>query len=273
MGTCWFFYIEVANKFTNSSRIVFVLLFCIEFIPWLFLSFSIFFFKKYFSFDKKLILPFFAGLFAGPIAMYCYINAISIIGLSLSSSITSLYPVIATLLAFIFLKEKLNLLGFFGIFLAFGALFFLYFDQFNLNFIGFILAFLCALSWGVELILSSVALKSLPTISVYYARQTGASFGYAILILTQNLIFVSLESISFDFFILLFFLIFAWSISYFLYYFAIANIGIIKAMMLNISYIIWITLIQKEFNLKQIILVVLIFIGINLVLWSKKEKN
>lgn len=44
--------------------------------------------------------------------MYCHINAISIIGLSISSSITSLYPVIATLLAFIFLKEKPNLLGF-----------------------------------------------------------------------------------------------------------------------------------------------------------------
>ncbi|TXE90063.1 hypothetical protein FPD38_00030 [Campylobacter volucris] len=55
--------------------------------------------------------------------------------------------------------------------------------------------------------MSSVALKSLPTISVYYARQTGAGFGYAMLILTQNLIFVSLESTSFDFF---YFIIFSY---------------------------------------------------------------
>ncbi|WP_291950301.1 DMT family transporter [Campylobacter sp.] len=268
-----FFYVKIVDNFVNSSYLIFVLLFCIEFIPWLFLTFSILFLKQYFVFKKELILPFLAGFLAGPVAMYCYLNAILFIGLSLSASITSLYPIFATFLAFIFLKEKLNILSFLGMCLAFSALFLLFFDGFNSHFLGLTLAFVCALSWGIELVLSSIVLKTLPTTSVYYARQTGASFGYAILILTQKSNFIFQEFNSLYFFVFFSFLIFSWAISYFLYYFAIAKIGIIKAMMLNISYIIWLVLIQKEFDFKQIILVILIFIGANLVLFSKKDKN
>ncbi|MCR6591981.1 EamA-like transporter family [Campylobacter insulaenigrae] len=266
------FYVKI-NEFVNYSYLVFVLLFCIEFVPWLFLTFSILFLKKHFIFEKKLILPFIAGFAAGPVAMYCYLNAILFIGLSFSASITSLYPIFATFLAFIFLKERLNALSIFGMFAAFSSLFFLFFDGFNLHILGLILAFVCALSWGLELVLSSIVLKKLPTTSVYYARQTGSSFGYAILILIQKPNFIFQDFISLDFFILSLLLIFSWAVSYFLYYFAIAKIGIVKAMMLNISYVIWLVLIQQEFNFKQIISIILIFIGVNLVLFAKRGQK
>ena len=60
--------------------------------------------------------------------------------------------------------------------------------------------------------------------------------------------------------------------SYFLYYFTIAKIGIIKAMMLNVSYVIWLVLFEQEVEFKQMILTFFIFIGINLVLFSKRNK-
>lgn len=62
-------------------------------------------------------------------------------------------------------------------------------------------------------------------------------------------------------------------LSYFLYYFTISKIGLIKAMMLNISYVIWLVIIQSEFDFKQIALIFLVFIGANLVLFSKKDKD
>lgn len=265
------FYVKI-NEFNNASHLIFILLFCIEFTPWLFLTFSLLFLKKYFVFDIKLILAFIAGFIAGPVAMYCYLNSIVLIGLSLSASITSLYPIFATFLALIFLKERLNLLGFLGIFLAFGALFLLFFEKFHSHLLGLSLAFICALSWGTELILSSLVLKKIPTASVYYARQSGSSFGYIVLILIQKPNFILQDFISFNFLFALFFLIFFWAMSYFLYYFTIAKIGIIKAMMLNVSYVIWLVLFEQEIEFKQMILIFFIFIGINLVLFSKRNK-
>lgn len=44
-------------------------------------------------------------------------------------------------------------------------------------------------------------------------------------------------------------------------------------MMLNISYVIWLVIIQSEFDFKQIALIFLVFIGANLVLFSKKDKD
>ncbi|WP_257936043.1 EamA family transporter [Campylobacter lari] len=121
------FYVKVTDKVVDSSYFVFILLFCIEFIPWLFLTLLILFFKKEVVFKRKLIFPFFAGLLAGPVAMYCYLNAISLIGLSFSASITSLYPVFATFLAFIFLKQKINIQGFFWFIIGFNIFIFVIF--------------------------------------------------------------------------------------------------------------------------------------------------
>ncbi|EAK9869585.1 hypothetical protein A0Z70_05600 [Campylobacter lari] len=113
------------------------------------------------------------------------------------------------------------------------------------------------------MVLSSIVLKELSTTSVYYARQTGASFGYAVLILTQELNFAFDDILPFNFIVLLLCAVFFWGLSYFLYYFAISKIGLIKAMMLNISYVIWLVIIQSGFNFKQI---VFIFFSIY---WSK----
>ncbi|WP_257404676.1 DMT family transporter [Campylobacter lari] len=267
------FYVKVTDRVIDSSYFVFILLFCIEFIPWLFLTLLILFLKKEVVFKIKLVFPFFAGLLAGPVAMYCYLNAILLIGLSFSASITSLYPVFAIFLAFIFLKQKINIQGFFGLLLALISLFLLFFNGLSFNFFGIILAIICALSWGTELVLSSIVLKELSTTSVYYARQTGASFGYAVLILTQEPNFAFDDILSFDFIVLLLCAVSFWGLSYFLYYFTISKIGLIKAMMLNISYVIWLVIIQSEFDFKQIALIFLVFIGANLVLFSKKDKD
>lgn len=43
-------------------------------------------------------------------------------------------------------------------------------------------------------------------------------------------------------------------------------------MMLNVSYVIWLVLFEQEIEFKQMILIFFIFIGINLVLFSKRNK-
>lgn len=79
----------------------------------------------------------------------------------------------------------------------------LFFNGLSFNFFGIILALICALSWGTELVLSSIVLKELSTTSVYYSRQTGASFGYAILIFVQEPNFTFDDILSFNFIVLL----------------------------------------------------------------------
>ena len=43
------FYVKI-NKFNNASHLIFILLFCIKFTPWLFFNFFPFIFEKIFRF-------------------------------------------------------------------------------------------------------------------------------------------------------------------------------------------------------------------------------
>ena len=49
-----------------------------------------------------------AALFGGPIGMTCYLLGINYIGATFTASISSLFPGIGALLAFIFLKERIG---------------------------------------------------------------------------------------------------------------------------------------------------------------------
>ena len=62
---------------------------------------------KYMKTRNGLIISL-AALFGGPVGMTCYLLGINYIGATFTASISSLFPGIGALLAFIFLKERIG---------------------------------------------------------------------------------------------------------------------------------------------------------------------
>ena len=189
-----------------------------------------------------------ASAIGGPIGMTGYVMAVNYMGASVGAVASAVYPAIGTVLAFLFLKEKvrwyqwiflaLTLLGVYG--LSYSP------NMEVSNFwLGLLGAFLCAFGWGTEAVILAKCLKD-PGVKDTCALnlRQGVSallYGSVILPILGGWEFVptlfSGEAVS-----LLSTLaasaLFA-SISYLFYYKAIARIGASKAMALNITYTAW----------------------------------
>ena len=272
---------------TTVISVILFLLFMVEFTCGLFVGLSIFaLYKRTFtqSLNKKyVLLSMLLGLIGGPIGMLCYLQAISLIGVGYAAPISSIYPVFGAILSFIFLKEKMAKIAILGGIITLASTFMLSLDIQNAQFslLGISLALICALSWGSEIVLSSYVMKLSATTNAakftYFFRQFGAALGYFFLLLCiqadiQN-IFTYFTHIKFDFFILA--IVLSSMFSYILYYFAIDKLKPIKAMMLNITYGVWIVLLgilldSSTIHFTQIFLIVGILLGAVLVLMGKK---
>lgn len=273
---------------TTVISVILFLLFMVEFTSGLFVGSSIFaLYKRTFtqSLNKKyILLSMLLGLIGGPIGMLCYLQAISLIGVGYAAPISSIYPVFGAVLSFIFLKEKMAKIAIVGGIITLACTFMLSLDIQNAQFslLGISLALICALSWGSEIVLSSYVMKLSTATNTakftYFFRQLGAALGYFFLLLCiqgniQNL-FTYFTYIKFDFFILA--IVLSSMFSYMLYYFAIDKLKPIKAMMLNITYGVWIVLIgillgSETAKITQIILISGILFGAILVLVGKRE--
>ncbi len=233
---------------------------------------------------KTILLAMLLGVIGGPVGMLCYLQAISLIGVGYAAPISSIYPVFGALLSLFFLKEKMTKYAILGGLLTLGSTFLLSLDIHDGTFslIGLSLALICALSWGSEIVLSSYVMKIMGNLTAskyaYFLRQVGAASGYFILLvfLKVNIFELSnnFKDITFDLFLL--FIVLSSMFSYMLYYFAIDKLKPIKAMMLNITYGVWIVIFgillgDNSFEVSKFLLVCGILIGSIIVLKSKKE--
>lgn len=275
---------------TTVISVILFLLFMVEFTSGLLVGSSIFLlYKRTFfqSLNKKyILLSMLLGIIGGPVGMLCYLQAITLVGVGYAAPISSIYPVFGALLSLIFLKEKMAKIGFLGGFITLFCTFMLSLDiqsaQFSL--LGIALALICALSWGSEIVLSSFVMKSMTATNsakfTYFFRQLGAALGYLVLLLSINLdiknLLTNFTHIKFDLFILA--IVLSSMFSYILYYFAIDKLKPIKAMMLNITYGVWIVLIgivlgSGTVQFTQMLLIVGILLGAILVLLAKKKSK
>ena len=104
-----------------------------------------------------------ASAIGGPVGMTGYVLAVNYMGASIGAIVSAIYPAIGSVLAFLFLKEKVKwyqwifllftLLGVFGI---------SYSPELNIeNFwLGLCGALMCAFGWGIEGVILSKCLKS-----------------------------------------------------------------------------------------------------------------
>ncbi|WP_446470090.1 DMT family transporter [Xenorhabdus stockiae] len=194
---------------------------------------------------KKSLLIVLAAFFGGPLGMSCYILAIKYIGVGYTATISALYPAFGALISFFILKDKIHYIGLFGLSLAIICTMMLGYSastQIVSGWIGFIFAFLCALGWGSEVVISSYGMsKNISSDIAYFIRQLSSSLGYFILIIATIYSFPDIKSIFFNInlSILLLTTSLAATISYLFYYRAIERLRPIRAMALNITYSIW----------------------------------
>lgn len=189
-----------------------------------------------------------AAIIGGPVGMTGYVLAVNYMGASIGAIASAIFPAIGSVLAFIFLKEKMKwhqwlflvatLLGVYG--LSYSPN--LDIQNFWLGLIG---ALMCSFGWGIEAVILAKCLKD-PEVTDEYAlqiRQTTSALFYGIIILpvlkgwgfTASLFTTNtgwlLPTIAIA-------ALFA-TVSYLFYYKAIAQIGASKAMALNVTYTAW----------------------------------
>ena len=194
---------------------------------------------------KWLIL---ASIIGGPIGMTGYVLAVNFMGSSVGAVASAIYPAIGTLLAFLFLKEKVNLYRWIFLILTLLGVFGLSFSP-DLNvknyFLGLLGAFMCAFGWGIEAVILAKCFKetNAKNEQILFIRQTSSALTYGFLIIPivggYNFTFSLFRNGNSNFFIYLFIAALFASISYLLYYKAISKLGASKAMALNITYTAW----------------------------------
>ena len=189
-----------------------------------------------------------AAVIGGPIGMTGYVMAVNYMGASIGAVASAIFPAVGSILAYIFLKEKMKwyqwiflistLLGVYG--LSYSP---------NLDirnfWLGLLGALMCAFGWGIEAVILAKCLKD-PEVTDEYAlqiRQTTSALFYGIVLLpvlkgwgfTASLFTAGtgwlLPVIALA-------ALFA-TASYLFYYKAIAQIGASKAMALNVTYSAW----------------------------------
>lgn len=188
----------------------------------------------------------FAALIGGPVGMSGYVLAIQYMGASMGAVASAIFPAIGSILAMIFLKEKMR--WYQWVFLCFTllAVFGLgYSSDFVMTnfFMGILGILMCSFGWGSEAVILAKALKNSRVKDEWLLpiRQSSSALFYGVVILPL------LNGLEFTWNVIHVPSVIGWiclaslfaSISYLCYYKAISSIGASKAMALNVSYSAW----------------------------------
>ena len=189
-----------------------------------------------------------AAVIGGPVGMTGYVMAVNYMGASIGAVASAIFPAIGAVLAYFFLKEKMQWYRWvFLILTILGVLGLSFSPELNINnfLLGSIGALLCSFGWGIEAVILAKCMLD-PDVKDEYAlqiRQTTSALVYGAIILpilkgwgfTAGLFstgtgwLIPVIAIA---------ALFA-TISYLFYYRAISLIGASKAMALNITYSAW----------------------------------
>lgn len=184
----------------------------------------------------------------GPVGMTGYVLAVNYMGASVGAVASAIYPAIGTVLAYIFLKERVKWYQWIFLIITLGGVYGLSYSP-NIaieNFwLGLLGVFMCAFGWGIEAVILAKCFKddSIKNCHVLWIRQTISALIYGLFIIpvlggvgftvglfaagsVSTLLTIALAGL-------------AATVSYLFYYKAIASLGAAKAMALNITYTAW----------------------------------
>lgn len=189
-----------------------------------------------------------AAVIGGPIGMTGYVLSIKYMGASIGAVASAAFPAVGAILAYFFLKEKMQWYRWIFLLATLGGVYGLsYSPELNVtNFwIGLLGTFMCALGWGIEAVILAKSMKD-EAVKDEYAlqlRQTTSAIVYGAIILP----IIGGWGFTVDLFtsstgwllpLIALAALFA-TASYLFYYRAINKIGASKAMALNVTYAAW----------------------------------
>lgn len=220
-----------------------------------------------------------ASICGAPIGMLGYLLAINYIGGGYTAAISALYPALGAFLAFLFLRDRLLAIGWFGLGLAVigtigTSLSAIFASDASVEepVLGVVFALMCVVGWGVECVIADYAFRhySMHPSVCLLIRQTTSAVVYNAFVLPIN------GSVSFELVREMFKDSSIWwivgaslsgTISYLCYYAAIDRLGATQAIALNITYAVWTIIIGLFFSITPsyiwliIICIILICIG------------
>lgn len=240
-----------------------------DFTSFLFIGFFLKISKTNLLLNKKQLLVIAIASIAGGLGMISFLLSIHYAKAPLASILSSLYPAFSVIIAGILLRQRLSKIGFLGLFIAvsFTILLFIFDIEFrDVNLLGVVFGLLCAMCWGSECVIINLALKDNVNEKVALFIRQGVSSSIA---LGSFLIFSIIQNTQNNYIIINYELIvaaaFFATVSYTFYYKAIAKIGALKAMGLNISYSAWVIIfsfiIGETFSTFLLICAILIMLG------------
>lgn len=215
-----------------------------------------------------------SALLGGPIGMTGYVLAIDNIGAGYTAIISAFYPAVGTLLAFVFLKERMRPRQLIALMIALIGVMVMGYTSSGSSEVanvplGLAGACLCVLGWGSEAVISGYAMRNeaVDNETALQIRETTSALVYGLIILplmgawmfTASAIphlatgVVALAGL-------------AGTVSYLFYYKGINVFGAAKTMALNISYSAWavvfgLILLQQVPDALQILCCIAIAVG------------
>lgn len=191
-----------------------------------------------------------AAVIGGPIGMTGYVMAVDNMGGAIGAVASAIFPAIGSVLAYIFLKEKMKWHQWLFLLATLAGVYGLsYSPELSINnfWLGILGAAMCAFGWGIEAVILAKCLTD-PEVTDEYAlqiRQTTSALTYGIVILpiiggwdeTISL-FANNTGSKWTLPLIALAGLFA-TVSYLFYYKAISQIGASKAMALNVTYTAW----------------------------------
>jgi drug/metabolite transporter (DMT)-like permease len=227
-----------------------------------------------------------AATLGGPVGMTFYVLSVQKIGASFTASISSIFPAVGALFAFLILRDRLSLKNWIGLLISIGFTVALSYSG-NLITgtsvsIGLIFIIFCIFGWGMESVISAYGMKDdeVSPLQALFIRQFTSAVIFAVLIIpifvghsltvqvaqTKTLWFIALIALF-------------GTLSYVLYYQAIKLIGPVRAMSTNISYVAFaifldVLFLGGDFSLKNVVFAIFIMVGAVLsVIVDQKEPD
>lgn len=188
-----------------------------------------------------------AAIIGGPVGMTGYVLSINNMGPSIGAIASAVFPAIGAVLAYIFLKEKMQWYRWVFLLLTLVGVYDLsYSPEVNINnfALGLLGTLMCSFGWGIEAVILAKCMQdaSVTDEVALQIRQTTSALTYGLIILPFMKgwgFAVSLFDGNFKLIgIIALAALFA-TVSYLFYYRAISQIGASKAMALNVSYAAW----------------------------------
>lgn len=188
-----------------------------------------------------------AALLGGPVGMTGYLIAIDNIGPGYTAIISTFYPAVGTLLAFLFLKERMHARQIVALLVALGAIIAIGWSSTGETtggspIVGIIAALACVFGWGSEAVILAWGMRdeAVDNETALHIRQTTSALVYLVVVapIAGALPFVVHAAPSRGTLVLTIAAL-AGTASYLFYYRAIGTIGASRGMALNISYSAW----------------------------------